>query len=118
MGQSSRTTRSSRGDTGKVYLRGNPRTVPELWHSWSIRGAALDSGSWGSSSSGHYGYYGLTGNYRAMKRFVREVERIWQVSLNRRSQKSGMTRTRFFKLLLCLPLPQPTILNPYRGVPA
>ena len=22
---------------------------------------------------GHYGYYGLTGNYRAMKRFVREV---------------------------------------------
>jgi len=67
---------------------------------------------------GHYGYYGLTGNYRAMKRFVREAERIWQVSLNRRSQKSGMTRTRFFKLLLCLPLPQPTILNPYRGVPA
>lgn len=67
---------------------------------------------------GHYGYYGLTGNYRAMKRFVREVERIWQVSLNRRNQKAGMTRTRFFKLLLCLPLPQPTILNPYRGVPA
>ena len=110
MGQSSRTTRSGRGDTGKVYLRGNPRTVPELWHSWSIRGAALDSGSWGSSSSGHcssghYGYYGLTGNYRAMKRFVREVERIWQVSLNRRSQKSGMTSVPGMKTCTELRLP-------------
>ena len=29
---------------------------------------------------GHYGYYGLTGNYRAMKRFLQEVEQIWQRS--------------------------------------
>jgi len=67
---------------------------------------------------GHYGYYGLTGNYRAIQCFGREVERIWRLSLNRRSQKAGMTETRFYRLLLCLPLPKPTILNTYRGVSA
>ncbi|WP_288006783.1 reverse transcriptase domain-containing protein, partial [Acidiphilium sp.] len=39
---------------------------------------------------GHYAYYGLSGNYRAMKRFLQEVEQIWQRTLARRSQKSRM----------------------------
>jgi len=66
---------------------------------------------------GHYGYYGLTGNYRAMKRFLQEVEQIWQRSLARRSQKSRMFAPRFLKLLRRLPLPGPTIINPYRTAP-
>jgi len=66
---------------------------------------------------GHYGYYGLSGNYRAMKRFLQEVEQIWQRSLARRSQKSRMFAPRFLKLLRRLPLPGPTIINPYRTAP-
>jgi RNA-directed DNA polymerase len=27
---------------------------------------------------GHYAYYGITGNGRALGRFVREVERVWR----------------------------------------
>lgn len=63
---------------------------------------------------GHYGYYGLTGNYRAMKRFLQEVEASWQRALARRSQKTRMYGPRFFRLLRRLPLPTPSIINPYR----
>lgn len=67
---------------------------------------------------GHYGYYGLTGNYRAMKRFLQEVEASWQRALARRSPKTRMDGPRFFRLLRRLPLPTPSIINPYRTVPA
>jgi hypothetical protein len=66
---------------------------------------------------GHYSYYGLTGNYRAMKRFLKEVETLWQRALHRRSQKAQMFGPRFFKLLRRFPLPAPTIINPYRATP-
>lgn len=66
---------------------------------------------------GHYGYYGLSGNYRAMKHFLQEVEQIWQRTLARRSQKSRMFAPRFLKLLRRLPLPGPTIIDPQRIAP-
>jgi RNA-directed DNA polymerase len=66
---------------------------------------------------GHYGYYGLTGNYRAMKHFLQEVEALWQRALARRSQKARMFGPRFLKLLRRLPLPEPSIINPYRVAP-
>ena len=58
---------------------------------------------------GHYAYYGLTGNYRAMKRFLQEVEALWQRALARRSQKARMFGPRFYKLLRRFPLPGPII---------
>ena len=51
-----------------------------------------------------------------MKRFFREVEAIWRRTLHRRSQKAGMFTPRFLRLLRRFPLPEPTILNPYRSV--
>ena len=59
---------------------------------------------------------GLTGNHRPMKRFFREVEAIWRRTPHRRSQKAGMFMPRFLRLLRRFPLPEPTILNPYRSV--
>jgi hypothetical protein len=59
---------------------------------------------------------GLTGNHRPMKRFFQEVEAIWRRRLRRRSQKAGMFMPRFLGLLRRFPLPEPTILNPYRSV--
>jgi RNA-directed DNA polymerase len=37
---------------------------------------------------GHYGYYGITGNSVALDRFRREVKRVWQRWLARRSERS------------------------------
>jgi RNA-directed DNA polymerase len=56
---------------------------------------------------GHYGYYGITGNSRALSRFRHEVARIWWKWLARRSQRR-LTWDRFKQLLECFPLPAAT----------
>lgn len=60
---------------------------------------------------GHYGYYGVTGNFRALARFVDETQRAWRKWLNRRSQKGQMTWDRFNRLLARYPLPRPRVVH-------
>jgi group II intron reverse transcriptase/maturase len=49
--------------------------------------------------NGHYNYYGVTGNYKALSRFFYEVNKIWRKWLNRRSQKGRMNWDKFNRLL-------------------
>jgi RNA-directed DNA polymerase len=60
---------------------------------------------------GHNQYYGITGNYRALSRFCREVHEVWQKWLNRRSQRTKMTWERFNRLLQRYPLPKPKVVH-------
>ncbi len=53
---------------------------------------------------GHYGYYGVTGNSDAMKRFHHEVENRWRKWLNRRNGRRAMHWRRFCSLLRRYPL--------------
>ncbi len=65
---------------------------------------------------GHYAYYGITGNARALWRFHRQVERCWRKWLSRRSNRSGMDWERFHRLLSRYPLPLPRVVHSiYRG---
>ena len=57
---------------------------------------------------GHYAYYGVPGNFRALSLFAYEVRKLWFWALCRRSQKSLMTWEKFNKLLSAFPLPRPT----------
>ncbi|MDC0747405.1 reverse transcriptase domain-containing protein [Polyangium mundeleinium] len=59
---------------------------------------------------GHYGYYGITGNFRAIDRFMQEVRRVWRKWLTRRSNRAHMTWERMEKLLERYPLPRPRIM--------
>ena len=52
---------------------------------------------------GHYGYYGITGNSRALERFRLAVARNWCKWLGRRSQRSIKPK-RFYELLRHYPL--------------
>ena len=63
------------------------------------------------SLRGHYAYYGITGNYRALSNFYRQVTREWRKWLNRRSQKAKMIWERFNRLLVTYPLPRPRIVH-------
>lgn len=63
------------------------------------------------SLCGHYAYYGITGNYKALDNFYRQVTREWRKWLNRRSQKARMTWERFNRLLVTYPLPRPRIVH-------
>lgn len=60
---------------------------------------------------GYYGYYGITGNLRALERFWLEVKMAWHKWLNRRSGRKHMPWPRFDKLLERYPLPRPRIVH-------
>ena len=60
---------------------------------------------------GHYQYYGITGNYRALAAFARRVERLWQRWLNRRDNRHTMPWPRFTSLLQRHPLLPPRVVH-------
>ncbi len=59
--------------------------------------------------NGHYNYFGVNGNSRALVYLLNAVERAWRKWLDRRSQRAHMTWRRFGELLAAHPLPRPTI---------
>jgi group II intron reverse transcriptase/maturase len=64
---------------------------------------------------GHYAYYGVSGNYRALAALYAGARRIWRRSLSRRSQKSVVTHKAYQRLLERLPLPKPKIVHKWYG---
>lgn len=60
---------------------------------------------------GHYAYFGITGNARALGRFLHEVERAWRKWLDRRSYHAKMTWERFRRLLRRYALPPPRVVH-------
>ena len=60
---------------------------------------------------GHYGYYGITGNSRALNRFRHRVERMWLKWLGRRSQRARFTWERAEQLLERYPLPPARVVH-------
>jgi len=62
---------------------------------------------------GHYAYYGITGNARALKGFLCAVHRAWRKWLDRRNRLCEMTWDRFNRLLNRYALPPPRIVHSY-----
>jgi RNA-directed DNA polymerase len=62
---------------------------------------------------GHYGYFGITSNYRALARLFLETKTIWRKWLSRRSQKGLVSWPAMARLLKRFPLPQPRIVHRY-----
>jgi group II intron reverse transcriptase/maturase len=62
---------------------------------------------------GHYAYYGITGNARALQWFLLAVHRAWRKWLNRRNRRREMLWDRFNRLLKRYRLPPPRIVHSY-----
>ena len=60
---------------------------------------------------GHYGYYGITGNYTLLDRVRRIVVGVWKKWLSRRSWKSYFCWSTMTGLLGRLPLPAPRVVH-------
>jgi RNA-directed DNA polymerase len=60
---------------------------------------------------GHFGYFAVIGNLRALRNFRHRVCGVWRKWLNRRSQRAHMTWEKMEGLLARYPLPQPHILS-------
>jgi len=61
--------------------------------------------------SGHYGYYGISGNTRSLSRFHHVVARLWQKWLSRRSWAGRLKWDHFNRLLVRFPLPTPVLVH-------
>ncbi|MFZ5559175.1 MAG: reverse transcriptase domain-containing protein, partial [Pseudomonadota bacterium] len=60
---------------------------------------------------GHYAYYGITGNSRALGRFRYEVARRWRYWLSRRSAAGKLSWEAFNRLLTRYPLPNVRVVH-------
>jgi group II intron reverse transcriptase/maturase len=60
---------------------------------------------------GHYAYFGVSHNSRALNRFRNEVTLVWKALLGRRSQHGRLTWVKMRKLLKRYPLPPPRIVH-------
>jgi group II intron reverse transcriptase/maturase len=60
---------------------------------------------------GHYAYYGITGNYRALVRLRQAVQRLWRRWLSRRSWAGRLTWRLFRSLAARWPLPPPRVVH-------
>jgi group II intron reverse transcriptase/maturase len=63
---------------------------------------------------GHYAYYGIAGNFRALQRVHRAVERYWRKMLSSRSHKGHITWEVFHRIKERYPLQRPKLYLPSR----
>jgi group II intron reverse transcriptase/maturase len=63
--------------------------------------------------NGHYAYFGITGNIRALGSVYQGVRRRWHKWLRRRNGHRSMSWPRMAALLEQLPLPKPRIVHSY-----
>lgn len=67
--------------------------------------------------TGHYSYFGMSGNMRCLRQFYNQVVSAAFKWINRRSQRKSMTWEMFNQYLLWNPLPMPRIFHqPYTPV--
>jgi RNA-directed DNA polymerase len=62
---------------------------------------------------GHYRYYAVPSNYRALKQFRNAIRFMWHRSLQRRSQRAGWNVDQLKAFEDRFPLPSPRILHPW-----
>ena len=76
----------------------NERSLSEIWADLAAK------------LRGHYGYYGVSGNFRMIQKFGYVVIRALQKWLNRRSQRRSFPWKRLNDYLKHYPLPRPRIV--------
>ncbi len=65
----------------------------------------------GRKLKGHFGYYGITGNYDALARYRLETIRIWRKWLARRGGRQGMPWSGMNRLLQFYYLPEARVVH-------
>ncbi len=63
---------------------------------------------------GHYAYYGIAGNFMALQKVHRFVERYWRKMLSSRSRKGHIPWEVFHRIKARFPLQRPKLYLPYR----
>ncbi|MGO9902988.1 MAG: hypothetical protein ACLP0J_25625 [Solirubrobacteraceae bacterium] len=98
--------------TSKKKMRAKLISVKtEMRRRWHL--SIPEQGRWlASVLTGHYRYYAVPDNIRALQAFREAVIRLWLKALRRRSQRSRMTWERMARIVDRW-LPQPRIQHPW-----
>ena len=102
--------------TAKSRFRRSLQSISK-WCQWNRHRSIREQ--WTALSSrirGHYAYFGITGNWKALRNFLYQTTRIWRTWLNRRSQRAGMNWEKMNQLLKRWPLPPTRIYRSALGV--
>jgi len=93
--------------TARDRLRRTVRRIREWCRQWRHLPVPDQAKILGQKLRGHYQYFGITGNWRALARVYWKTKRIWHKWLCRRSQRAYLNWEAFRDLLRRHPLPQP-----------
>lgn len=93
--------------TARDRLRRTMRRIHEWCRRWRHLPVADQAKALGRKLRGHYQYYGITGNWRALAKVYWKTTRSWQKWLSRRSQRAYLNWKAFEGLLARNPLPRP-----------
>ncbi|WP_366511228.1 group II intron reverse transcriptase/maturase [Mesorhizobium sp.] len=103
--------RRTRGDRMRAKLKDIKAELRQRMH-WPIP----EQGKWlGQLLRGHFGYFAVPTNIRALAALRYRVVDVWRRSLQRRSQKDGATWERVAELANEY-LPKPRILHPWPNI--
>lgn len=69
----------------------------------------------GQMLRGHFGYFGITGNFERLANLYGQARRCWHKWLARRSNNSPVTWVAYQRVLVRFPLPRPKIIHRYAG---
>jgi RNA-directed DNA polymerase len=78
------------------------RSAAELKEWWPVLKMKL---------TGHYRYYGVSGNHPALRRYYRLASKLAYKWINRRSQKKSYSFAKYLRFLAFDPLPKPCICH-------
>jgi group II intron reverse transcriptase/maturase len=103
--------RKTRGDRMRAKLKDIKAQLQQRMHR-----PIPEQGTWlAQIVSGHYAYFAVPTNFRALRTFLHRVTHLWFRTLRRRSQKGGYIWERFAKLAADF-LPTPHIHHPWPSV--
>ena len=75
------------------------------------KGMRFQRAALGRKVQGHYGYYGITGNYEQLSQYFNQVKRSWRFWLNRRQRRGDMPWSRFNRIWEYFSLPPPRVVH-------
>ena len=103
--------------TSRKKLRTKKQAVRE-WLKFNIHGKPSDTiEKLNRKLTGHYAYYGISGNYQGLLNFYRFIVSALYKALTRRSQRAYLTMKRYKSLLVKHPIVKPKIyVNVWRPV--
>jgi RNA-directed DNA polymerase len=105
--------------TEKSRLRRSLMSLQELMRQTRHHTISDQVGAINAALRGHYAYYGVAGNFRALVKVYRAMERYWFTMLRSRSRNGGrLTWDAFHQIKERTPLLRPKLYLPHRELQA